>query len=280
MRRVTLILVGAFVFLFTLSNQTNAAAPQLINYQGRVTDSAGVPLDGPFDIVQFTIYDAASAGNAIWFEEHTTIVVTDGLFSVLLGSVTELVDTVFNDTSRYLGISLDGGVSEIVPRTRLVAAPYAFRVNTVDGASGGTIFGDVEIQSKLTVDSVSAGDADISGDLTVSGNIIGSTPWTPIPLSAGYNAWADSHGGPFARPEYRKIGDIVYLRGIVHKIDHATIPAGAVIAILPAGFRPAFRPAFDNLARVDIFTSGEVFLQNGGAFEGQFLDGISFSTSP
>ena len=382
MRKVTLLLSCTFVFVFALSNQTRAAVPQLINYQGRVTDSAGVPLDGPFDIVQFTIYDAESAGNAIWFEEHTTIVVTDGLFNVLLGSVTELVDTVFNDTNRYLGISLDGGVSEIMPRTRLVTTPYAFRVNTVDGASGGTISGDVVIQSDLTVDGnigigttspttylhikgptgptggdflrieptdlsaipkisirhtdgsevmiLSAnptgasihgiggaplylgaggfvrqtihssgnvgigtttpsekldvvGNIKITGDLTVSGNIIGSTPWTSLPLASGYNNYVDSHGGDFQICEYRKIGDIVYLRGLIHKTDHATIGAGAIMAILPAGFKPQNSLGFAQAQtrRVDILQSGEIIAQFASTSnEFVFLDGIFFSTSP
>ena len=126
-----------------------ALSPQLINYQGRLTDSTGLPLSGTFQM-QFTIYDANVAGNAIWTETHSSITVTAGLFEALLGSQAELLDTVFADTSRWLGLQIDVE-PELTPRTRLASVPYANRVSTIDGATGGVISGDVDIQSDLTV---------------------------------------------------------------------------------------------------------------------------------
>lgn len=265
---------------FVILKSAHTAVPQLINYQGRMTHIAGDPLDTTVSIT-FTIYDDATSGSAVWTETQAAVTVTEGLFNVPLGSVTPLVDSVFGDTSRYLGVQI-GGDTELSPRTRLVSAGYAFRIGTIDGATGGTITGDVDIQSKLTVDSASAGDAQIAGNLTVSGNIIGSTSWTSLPLGAGYQDEEDAHPGGWQRVEYRKIGDIVYLRGLLHKIDHAAIPSNTVVAILPAGFRPPEIVGFSMASnwRVDVRTSGDIFPSVATGSELVFLDGITFSTSP
>ncbi|HWO57897.1 MAG TPA: tail fiber domain-containing protein [bacterium] len=56
--------------------------------------------------------------------------------------MTPLTDPVFADTSRWLEITVDGTT---LPRVRFVTGPYAHRVSTVDGASGGTITSKVSI---------------------------------------------------------------------------------------------------------------------------------------
>jgi hypothetical protein len=62
--------LSAFTILFALSllSAIQADVPQLINYQGRLTDGSGVPVaDGTYEVI-FTIYDAAVAGNSRWTE--------------------------------------------------------------------------------------------------------------------------------------------------------------------------------------------------------------------
>ena len=71
-----------------------ADIPQMINFQGKAYDSNGDPLDGTFSI-EFTIYDAATDGNKVWFETQSSVQVTDGLFHVLLGSITPIEHHVF-----------------------------------------------------------------------------------------------------------------------------------------------------------------------------------------
>lgn len=130
------------VVCFVLCNSSFAAVPTLINFQGRLTDSLGNPQDSSYSIT-FKIYDAPSGGNIVWQETQLSITVTRGIFNVLLGSVTPITDSIFNDTSRWLTFVV-GAEPEITPRARLSSSPYAFRVNTVDGASGGTIVGDIQ----------------------------------------------------------------------------------------------------------------------------------------
>jgi len=133
------------IVICVLSGSAFTAVPQLFNYQGFLTAGGGNPLTGTFSMT-FTIYDDSTGGNIIWTETQPGIVVDVGNFSALLGSVTTLVYTVFNGTTRYLGVKV-GTDPEITPRTRLATSPYAFRISTVDGASGGTITGNISIGS-------------------------------------------------------------------------------------------------------------------------------------
>jgi hypothetical protein len=93
----------------------------LINYQGYLTDDAGDPITGTPSMT-FAIHDAG--GVSKWSETHPSVQVTNGLFSVILGSQTGMPDSVFNGEDRHLGISVDGD-DEIVPRTQLTSAPSA-----------------------------------------------------------------------------------------------------------------------------------------------------------
>ena len=138
MRRVTLILAGAVVFVFALSNLSIAAVPQLINYQGVLADSTGAGLDTTVNIT-FTIYDDPSAGSVIWTEVQN-ITVVDGLFSALLGedSFNPMQSSFFSNPLRYLGITV-GADPEISPRTQLVSVPYSFNSEHASEADLATL---------------------------------------------------------------------------------------------------------------------------------------------
>src|SRR4030042_7032626 len=71
----------------TISN--NRIAPKLLNYQGYLTDSFGIPFDGNFDIT-FAIYDAIIGGNIWCTENQNAVSVKRGVFSVLLGSISTI----------------------------------------------------------------------------------------------------------------------------------------------------------------------------------------------
>lgn len=122
----------AIAAMIIMAMSASADVPQLINYQGRLTDSEGEPVS---DIVAltFTIYDDSTGGNIKWTEINPTVVVENGLFHVLLGAVNPIPDTVFSGSSRYLGIKVDTD-AEITPRNRLVSAGYAYRSSRADTA--------------------------------------------------------------------------------------------------------------------------------------------------
>jgi hypothetical protein len=141
MQRPISVCAAALAVLIPLS--AFAAAPQLINYQGVLFDDGGVPLDTTV-AMEFGIWTSPTLGGLFWTETHPAVTVVDGTFNVLLGSVEPLHDSVLNDTGRYLSVKV-GDDPEMTPRTRLVSVPYAHRVATVDGASGGMITSQVAI---------------------------------------------------------------------------------------------------------------------------------------
>ena len=75
-------------------------AADSFSYQGLLTDAAGVPVtDGSYMVV-FTLYDAATGGTSEWTETQS-VTTMDGLYNVMLGSVTTLSDVAF-DKHRFL----------------------------------------------------------------------------------------------------------------------------------------------------------------------------------
>lgn len=108
-----------------------AAVPHLINYQGKLTDSSGTALNGSYNIT-FRIYDAETAGNLLWQEQYTGVVIQKGIFGVLLGSITAL-DLAF-DKQYYLAIQV-GSDPEMSPRQRITSAAYAIRAEQSEKAT-------------------------------------------------------------------------------------------------------------------------------------------------
>jgi len=106
------------------------SAPPYISYQGVLKDSAGLLINGTRDVT-FRICSADLGGTVLW-EETQTVSIESGLYSVKLGSVTPMTfSTIFDDDPRYLAVLVVGAVSEILPRTRIMTVPYAYRAETV-----------------------------------------------------------------------------------------------------------------------------------------------------
>jgi|GEM_PF-867671 len=139
------ILFTAFLIaVFCTAFSSYADGPQMINYQGYLTDAAGDPIDYPVDIT-FRIYDDSTAGNLLWDESHLAVSVEQGVFNVLLGSVDSISVAVFDGDTRYLEIAVDGR-GPMTPRRRMVSVPYAIRAQKADEAdndweiSGNNVF--------------------------------------------------------------------------------------------------------------------------------------------
>ena len=114
-----------------------AGIPKMINYQGMLTDNAGHPLTDTVSIT-FKIYDDASGGNKKWEETQNNVSVINGLFNVILGSVTP-IDTLSFAQDYWLDITV--GAEHMPTRLRFTSVAYSFRAKdaeTVKGISAST----------------------------------------------------------------------------------------------------------------------------------------------
>jgi hypothetical protein len=107
-----------FMFLFGMLGAQGVK----LGVQGilKTNDGTAAP-DGTYSIT-FKLYDVAESGSALWSETQSNVVVTSGLYSAVLGSVTAL-SLPFN-TDYFLGVSV-GSTPEMTPRLQLTTAPYA-----------------------------------------------------------------------------------------------------------------------------------------------------------
>ena len=140
----TIVIVALLLFAYH-AWAAPSAAPQvapasqvntgMLSYQGYLTDASGEPLSGDVDIT-FRLYDAPSGGAALWTEAHTNanaVPVEDGLFNVMLGSLTPISSTVWSSGASYLGVQV-GNDAEMAPREVVGNVPTAMTVP--DGAIG------------------------------------------------------------------------------------------------------------------------------------------------
>ncbi len=110
-----------------------ADIPHLINYQGKLTDKDNKPvIDGTYPVT-FRIYDSETAGSLLW-EETQSITAQKGVFSVLLGGVTNL-DLSF-DKPYFLEIKVKDEV--LSPRQRIASVGYAYRAENANQAQNAT----------------------------------------------------------------------------------------------------------------------------------------------
>ncbi|MCC5835208.1 MAG: tail fiber domain-containing protein [Opitutales bacterium] len=152
----------AAVLLLTASQAS--AVPNLMSYQGRVTDAGGTLIGNTSPVnraVTFRLYTDATGGSAIYAETQS-VTISGGEFSVLIGNGTgvsgtpgpsapattpfTLYDAI--NTSEgvplYLGITVDDGNSatvsaEIAPRQQLVSGAYAFRAGVAEAVASGAV---------------------------------------------------------------------------------------------------------------------------------------------
>lgn len=146
LKKVTL-LTAVLAILIAAKISPQSKIPQLINFQGFLTDSTGAPLaDSTYNVI-FRIHSDPTGPLALW-SENQNVLTNEGLFSVQLGKVTPLdIDDIFFDSVKYLGVTVEP-FSEMLPRSRFVTTPYsqnANRVTTIDGAVGGQVSGNIQI---------------------------------------------------------------------------------------------------------------------------------------
>ncbi|MFH1374988.1 MAG: hypothetical protein ABII79_14485 [bacterium] len=137
MTRMVTLTVTLIIAVLALASLATAEVPQAISYQGRLLNSGGTAYNGPV-LMKFIIWNDPSASapaNEKWNSAFQTVQVDNGLFEVLLGVPPQpaLDHDLFTDTLRWLGITVDTD-PEMIPRTKLVSASYAYHALRSDTA--------------------------------------------------------------------------------------------------------------------------------------------------
>jgi hypothetical protein len=175
-----ILLVGA------LNGQTNNPR---ISMQGTLTDVAGKSVDDGVYNVTFRLYTTATGGTAIW-QESADVTVDGGIYSYYLGSVTPLAANIFL-TSLFVGLTVDQ--DEIIPRTELTYAPYAFAVATSNTVVCSGAVGDVKYSILNPTEFAS-----VNGDCWVPMNGAELSPSSALRLLTDMEYLPDA-GGLFVR---------------------------------------------------------------------------------
>lgn len=133
-------------FLFVPILFGSAAFSETINYQGKLMDDAGdLVADGSYNMRFRLCADDACA--SVLYDEYWVdsdkVAVTNGLFSVLIGSVSSTLGSVDFNQSVYLEISVGGtgtpSWETLTPRKQLGAVPNAFNSKKFDGLTTSSV---------------------------------------------------------------------------------------------------------------------------------------------
>ncbi len=125
----SILVMAAMLFVYNAraAGLNAVASPSTISYQGTLTTASGTPVNTSVGLT-FRLYNIQSGGTALWTEAHTgsnTVPVNNGLFNVLLGSITPIPSSVWNNSTVYLGVQVEGDSSELSPREMVSAVPMA-----------------------------------------------------------------------------------------------------------------------------------------------------------
>jgi hypothetical protein len=115
-------ILGTLTFL--LCSVSSATVPSMINYQGKLTTASGGCLNDTVEMT-FSIYPDTTGSPADWTETQAQVAVQNGIFNVLLGSVTPISDSVFDGDIKYLGVQIEAD-PEMTPLKPMVTTAYAF----------------------------------------------------------------------------------------------------------------------------------------------------------
>lgn len=154
--RIVFLVLLLSVFLLTVSS---AEVPRIINYQGKLTTQEQALVDTTIPM-SFAIYSDSIGTDSLWSEAQASVSVRNGVFSVLLGSVNPIPDSVFDGDMRYLGIKVDDD-SEMIPRRAIVSVGYAYKAeyaDTAEYAKGSAVFGCLNYLTSDTIRVVTGSD--------------------------------------------------------------------------------------------------------------------------
>ncbi len=128
MKIFSFVLLGCLFALHIASAQ----APRTISYQGVITDAAGTPISDGQHQIKIALYESKTSLTPL-YSETLSVPVKQGVFNLIIGSVTPIPALIEFNKPYYLGTTVDQG-TELTPRSALTAVPYAFHAEQAEHA--------------------------------------------------------------------------------------------------------------------------------------------------
>ncbi|MSP71476.1 MAG: hypothetical protein EXR76_04680 [Myxococcales bacterium] len=152
---------GTALLVLALGGTASAQGlvPEVLPYQGLLSDAVGAPVNGQVDLT-FRLYSQALGAVPAWTEQHLGVDVVDGVFSVYLGEDVPLVGNFRDGSTKYLGISVGIDV-EASPRQNVGSVPYALLAGnalSLGGAAAATFVTNNALQAFIDQQDFVSGD--------------------------------------------------------------------------------------------------------------------------
>lgn len=203
-----MLLRTAVSLLLFAAHAAAANLPYKVNFQGKLLDSSGSPIDGPVQLILRLYNDPSTpVGSAPYIETQNNVPVSNGVFSIQIGSAATLTPDLFTGASVYLGVQVNAD-SEMSPRQELVMSAYAFtaaqlsadqqaRVRVGNAYSTFTVTGHLLLSAGIAASSGSFvnGVTAASGTFTASGATQYSVRTSSGALIGGGTLRVDGSGG-------------------------------------------------------------------------------------
>ena len=150
----SILVMAAMLFVYNAraAGLNAGTSPSTISYQGTLSTAGGTAVNTSIGLT-FRLYNIQSGGTALWTEAHTganIVPVNNGLFNVLLGGITPIPSAVWNNSTVYLGVQVDGDNAELSPREMVSAVPMAMMTANITVPEGSVV------TSKLANNSVTS----------------------------------------------------------------------------------------------------------------------------
>ena len=119
----------------------SAGVPQQLTYQGRLFDSSGNPLNASATIT-VDIFAASSGGTTLWSETYSSgttgpVAVVEGFYSLSLGSITAFPANLWDGSTRYLQLTVNG--EALTPRQSIQSVAYAIHAGESDSVNNSAV---------------------------------------------------------------------------------------------------------------------------------------------
>ncbi len=174
-------LLSVFVTISALSFQLSALSevPNLINYQGRLRDNLGLPLNGAIS-VQVALYTNETSDNVVFRQDIGAVPITNGVYSFAFGDST--LPAVLSNPEVWLQATVNGNI--LSPRQRLLSVPYAILAEQAGTVQGPDLSVD-SVTGETRATWVTAHGFSVSD----TNGAVYSNNWIGMSMLGGTNKW-------------------------------------------------------------------------------------------